>query len=111
MNKTAKHTPTPWIAKLGEYNFTGPENGRAIMDSTNGIRICDVDSKANQKRNDYKCADPERDANAAFIVKAVNSHEALVEACQEALKIIEAKWPNSTLLNKLEGAIKYATQL
>jgi len=35
----------------------------------------------------------------------------LLEACKEALQIMEAKWPNSTIINKIERAIKYATRL
>lgn len=80
-NKTmtqAKHTPTPWI------NHQITNNGRSqnvICYGDNPIAKCMggfVDSA---------------EANAAFIVKAVNSHEALVEAI---LKLRDAFYVNGT---------------
>lgn len=57
-----KHTPAPWHAENGtiysQYATIGSAHGKT--------------------RNDA-----ENDANAAFIVRAVNAHDALVEALEE----------------------------
>ena len=49
-------------------------------------------------------------ANAAFIVKAVNSHELLVEACKEAIKWLQyGQNPNKHRASTiLEEALKQA---
>lgn len=49
-------------------------------------------------------------ANAAFIVRAVNNHEALLEAVKSALNVLEG-FPGffvATEIKKLEDAIKKA---
>ena len=64
-----KHTPTPWIIN--------PQHTGGIFASF-GERI-------------GECGQ----ANAEFIVKAVNSHDALVEALKEAVRIFE-RFPITT---------------
>ena len=60
------HTPTPWVCGP-EYEDGNPtyihKDGHAIADCSMGYGV-------------------EDDANAAFIVKAVNNHDALVQALQ-----------------------------
>lgn len=63
-----KHTPTPWSA-----------NRFAEVTAHGGV-ICETIG------SDY--TQPQDDANAAFIVLAVNSHQALVEALQSCVKIL-----------------------
>lgn len=63
-----KHTPTPW-------NF----EGRAVYSQTEGEDICIVDS--GNRKVDV--------ANAAHIVRCVNSHEALVKALEDCVRIFE----------------------
>ena len=62
-----EHTPAPWKAER-EFEDDTPtfihKDGRAIADCAMGYGV-------------------EDDANAAFIVKAVNSHEALVTALEK----------------------------
>ena len=53
------------------------QNGRRIVDKT-GREIAEC--------NDYDFIDREREANAAFIVKAVNCHDELVEALENLQK-------------------------
>jgi hypothetical protein len=73
----ADHTPTPW--HTGSTNHT-----ELVMGFRDNIECVISES------------DPELDmpmdeaaANAAFIVKAVNSHDALVKALRKALNYIE----------------------
>lgn len=82
----AEHTPTPWEAQ----DFDDEENGVAIIGlrTNNGIPY---DSPTNGMvawatlhPTEAEAGDATRaKANAAFIVKAANSHEALVAALQE----------------------------
>jgi len=64
--KTAQRTPTPWKVSLTDDTM--------IVDAT-GREVAAIDG-------DYNNPDewPLMEANAAFIVKAVNNHSALVEA-------------------------------
>lgn len=53
--------------------------------------------------------DPEQQANAALIVRAVNSHEALRAACQSALRAIVlggdgVNW--NTIVEEMQDALK-----
>ena len=70
-----QHTPTPW--KFEESTMTlrsAPSNyWLATFDSFDGA----INNKA----------------NAAFIVRAVNSHEALLEAVKKALKYVQRAEP------------------
>lgn len=76
----SKHTPTPWM--------TSPYNAMGVFDSDkrcvavvySGVHSYDIDLG-------------EREANAAFIVKAVNAYEPMVEALLCILR--EAKNPES----------------
>jgi hypothetical protein len=54
--------------------------------------------------------DPDTDAaNAAFIVRAVNSHAALLAACQLALEVVENEWGLGHTAQVLQAAIARAT--
>jgi hypothetical protein len=70
MTNNAKHTPTPW-------NY-GP--------SIRKEDFTDIISK-DDERLIFSVRD---NANAVFIVRAVNSHEALLEACKEAITLCVA---------------------
>ena len=67
--KPAEHTPTPWIRRESKSDVIWIEdgNGRVVMHNSS-------------------VKDPEDQANAAFIVRAVNAHEELVEALREIAK-------------------------
>lgn len=80
----AEHTPTPWtVDKVhfsGECHLHGP-NGEefALLYVSDGAD------------------DPEpypAEANAAFIVKAVNNHDALVEALEDLISDAERQMKN-----------------
>lgn len=78
-----KHTPTPW-----------KEQGLAIRDA-DGDLICDVYvGGINSTQNE---------ANRAFIVRAVNSHDELLELLKESMTRC-----TKDLRNKCEAAIQKA---
>ncbi len=89
------HTPTPWDASNWRIcaNVRGPRAIKVICDTAN--------NKAT--RTD------ENAANAAFIVKACNSHDALLEACLAAIMATGGSkfWNGEThdFLVKCEAAI------
>lgn len=78
------HTLTPWVYRPNRFDDWGYIRGPA----ESGERFGDIAAIA--RGGDDKTHDEHRAAgtdpyaaNAAFIVKAVNSHEALVKALQE----------------------------
>lgn len=86
------HTPTPWNGD----QFTMPET----------IRIASIDGKsiaglAQSVKNK---------ANAEFIVRAVNSHEELLEASQGLLNALQARLMRTGCNGPEESAIKALKQ-
>jgi signal transduction histidine kinase len=67
---TTKHTPTPWI--LDE------ERGKLMDADGEFVTHISLTRYVDERR------DPEAEANAAFIVRAVNAHEKLVAALRTA---------------------------
>jgi hypothetical protein len=63
------HTPGPWVAKSGHNQTILGPNGEALAFTSFGKNIDDK-------------------TNAAFIVRACNSHEAMLEALKVAQAII-----------------------
>ena len=63
-----KHTPTPWEQSISEPERVYESGG--ILVHANGSKYL---------------PDAEKVANAAFIVRAVNSHDALIQAANHAL--------------------------
>jgi len=68
----SEHTPTPWEA-CGKWVCEENDPGHNV-----GICVCED-----------RATEAEALANAAFIVKAVNNHDALVEMLKEASLQIE----------------------
>lgn len=66
---TAKHTPTPWevTSTLGQLAITRPHKTIGIAFDT----VCRMESNRD--------GSIDAELNAEFIVRAVNSHEALLE--------------------------------
>jgi len=88
----AEHTPTPW--EIGTHNLRG------ILKDAAGIADgCDAYMIAVTSAHSLLSPD-EAAANAAFIVKAVNNHEALVAALTLAEDVLSRApfsttiWPN-----------------
>lgn len=91
---TQQHTPTPWRAGI---------NGALIMARTNTIQVgCTGSLNPN-----FRAKDP--NADAAFIVRACNAHDALVAALEYALQIIEHPTVSSRkAITQAREAIKLA---
>jgi hypothetical protein len=104
---TETHTPTPWLAKEDGYEIyiTSPDY------DDNGYEIAIVDNLG----LDGKQADLQR-VNAAFIVRAANAHDELVEALEEARDYVRsaALDPANSVAGKrlalLDTALAKATQ-
>jgi hypothetical protein len=93
----ATHTPTPWALNLNwvghVYDVAGPDYQP----------ICMV--ALDEHHHDVRLA------NAAFIVKAVNAHEALVEALEDARLELEAYELAATGEGYNNLAINFALEL
>jgi hypothetical protein len=81
--QAAQHTPTPW--KLNDVHHDG---GRWITtDGKCSVRVIHGEFMVKKRR---EITEQERDANAALIVRAVNSHQALVGALENAANWIKS---------------------
>lgn len=82
--KTA-HTPTPWnLSANGNINYAD----RIIVHGTH-INGHDIRNPAYANPKQLLAQDDGGEANAAFIVKAVNCHDGLVRALEDALEAVE----------------------
>jgi hypothetical protein len=101
-NSIDKATPRPWkIFEGGSQDVVDIVNGKNEM-------LC-------RCKGSFIGSRPlkEAQANASLIVKAVNNHEALLEACREAYEALgkDRNWNISDLrLKTLKSAIDNATQ-
>ncbi len=68
--KRSNHTPTPWKVKYAREIYGGESFGRFISTT--------------ESRNVMPHITVEDSANAEFIVRAVNSHEVMLEALKTA---------------------------
>lgn len=106
MNMKTKptHTPTPW--KIVNRSLTDPLDlsGRTIKDGRNRILAHLYPTPSGLGLEEQK-------ANAAFIVRAVNAHEKLVEALRNAQAALLVLSPNATdtrMMRDIEQAIAKA---
>jgi citrate lyase beta subunit len=76
-----EHTPTPW--KVITEDISLIESVTLAADGCSYIVAHCLDGATSQVNEDT------REANAAFIVKAVNSHDALVKALENAKAALE----------------------
>jgi hypothetical protein len=99
-----KHTPTPWeCGKATNYHgfYIAPKGTlptlAAVERVEHNIQITTFNFPG------------ETEANAEFIVRAVNSHEALLEACRFAhVRALQNNDPDADLIAKLFAAIQKA---
>ena len=70
------HTPTPW--SIDKETINDPD---VVIESKSGCFVAQVSSDAD---------DTEAQANAAFIVRAVNAHEELLDNIRQAIRALEA---------------------
>jgi len=97
-----KHTPVPW----GINELRTAKGAPIIMSATSWLKrpreVCKV-------LYDGGSEDPEVRANAALIVRAVNSHEALTTATEQVLRWIDTGCdPSSQSIANLRTALKLA---
>lgn len=81
---TQQHTPTPWIAQDNQIIDT---QDRMICPL---VQAYDVKDGAYASGSQLKAVDDGGTTNAAFIVRACNSHDALVAALEKSQAIINA---------------------
>jgi hypothetical protein len=94
------HTPLPW--KLGPTQDT--------VDDSNGIELAQLQDHfllLNNETGDYDATPLPYAANAAFIVRAVNNHAALLAALK-AFRHGEHRWED--LIRAAEAAIAKAEE-
>jgi hypothetical protein len=87
MSATQKHTPTPWRA--GSYSSIVGVPIMAQPDpKQNTIIVAGTRSAAATTPDGFRA---EVEANAAFIVRAVNAHDDLVKALRELIESMPAE--------------------
>lgn len=89
----SQHTPTPWT-----FIMAGEDKTQVLIDSEEKL-VLHGSSCASMSKKEAK-------ANAAFIVKAVNSHEALLNGAQKALEEL-SNWVEGQNGYEPENAIVY----
>lgn len=77
--KKEKHTPTPWIVEDRIYLVKDQTTIAELWHSLNYSPIKDTAVPTPEEQR----------ANGAFIIRAVNNHKILLDACEEALAFIE----------------------
>jgi len=85
-----EHTATPWKLLMTMWKDESNEKVYAVY-SEQGHIIADCGVEWGTIADDKDLIN----ANAAYIVKAVNNHEALLEACKEALLQLEDRYDYS----------------
>lgn len=86
MSKTS-HTPTPWKV------VSGTEHHGPYIETQHGRTIADLYFMGGPSAGDPKPVwhmDDEAEANAAFIVRAVNAYQPMLEALKEADEALKA---------------------
>jgi hypothetical protein len=90
-----KHTPTPWTLKLGLTS------GHWICKKSGSLyeRLAIVDPMPTEEDSELSGR-----ANAAFIIRACNSHQALVDALEEILCTHDGNQPDALMMPDLAYA-------
>ena len=98
-----KATPRPW-----KYDENGVITNMGSSIATT-FQVAWENSRATKEHNQNMI--DEQKANASLIVKSVNNHDALLEACKEAIEIIESlEGTDEAALHILRQAINQATK-
>lgn len=104
MKTTTQHTPTPWKwtgeSKLGAFLLVGSDNMKIARNAVVGGSAIDI-------RTDI--------SNMEFIVKAVNSHEDMLDVIKRAKRVVAESCGyndgvrfHTDLLRDIESAIAQA---
>jgi hypothetical protein len=94
-----RHTPTPWETSYRERS--NGSYGQDIYDS-NGATIATCAWYSVPTPTGFVT---NRTANAEFIVRAVNSHQALVEALRDILEMLQREAPGTQLNHRRFDAL------
>lgn len=81
----AEHTPTPW-----GRGKTGPDQIMILGDKGSGNYVCHIQIAQCGGGAIARAMEPERKANAEFIMRAVNSHDDLLAALNGLLEMSSA---------------------
>lgn len=104
MPTTHDQTKTPWKVEVWNYaHATPPRKELNIQTVTNLLATLQCDYSGD---NPYTIPQAEAEANAAFIVRAVNSHDELLEATKLLFEILDGKLTGTEKIH----AIGYARQ-
>lgn len=94
---SAKHTPTPWC-QVGTY-----------IETTEKRLIAGMITGKQKNLKDAETAFETSKENAAFIVRAVNSHDELLAAAKRGIMALEANGaPNCEAVKELKAVITKA---
>lgn len=92
---SVQHTATPWRLDDREHAdwgmIIGPD-GLLVADACVGPRYTEDEAQAARRQRDH-LGPPTVAANAAFIITAVNSHDALVKALAEMIAEVRKYHP------------------
>ena len=83
----SKHTPTPLSLPLKLTDSSIKRHNRISIVDAGGCHVADIQVNLEDANPTYTLA--ERQQYAAFIVKAVNNHQALIDALETATKRID----------------------
>jgi hypothetical protein len=111
------HTPAPWHwadgwkkYKVGLGEFEGPKFLGLQLLGADGEEIIPMRVDHHEVIIDFNSAEEEPIAqgNREFIIRCVNSHQALLEACKEALWVLDSLSPvdSETKANIKNAAVK-----
>lgn len=108
MEMETKHTPLPWIREQFQDGELLPDGTGYAGDMIDSNEIINVDSDGAETW----VATTSNGHNAAFIVRACNSHYQLLKAAQRALNTFKAQGESvrpGNVLDALQSAIAGAT--
>ncbi len=100
MAEHTPHTPTPWELVMDNKRYPGIDGGDnyTVIIFGNEHEECGVRGVTHEQAI----------ANAAFIVRAANSHDALVKALADALEEIGKRRPNGEVVKRCRTALSLA---
>ena len=109
MQDKLKHTPTPWIFKTAKDDENGKMNyiGDELWEGEGTYRVYSSDNNYCPLISDmwYYNVAPDNIEDAKYIVKCVNSHQALVEALKSTLSYMADPYTNKENLSPVVQSI------